>query len=167
MEKKWSYLPRQPTGHHTLTIDALTSPSSPTLSPFTRLQLLWSLVFCHMPMPSSPLGLCTFYPFPAKSSFPSSCMAICSHPPSLGTLPPQRGLPKLPCLKGAGTILSNLNMVESKQKFPFLPRNCLQPCSLESLSSSFMAYWLDFMSFKYVLISWSPVYLKISISDPI
>ena len=147
--KKWSYLPRQTT---ILSLSMLWPPHPPcSLSLFTRLQSLQSLLFCCMPTPSSPRGL-HFQSLSCQIILPRP---LCGHsfsPFGLGALMPQRGLPPLPYLRGPGTMWSNLNMAKSRKSFPFLPRDCLQFCSLKfSLSSSFMACLWSMFWFHEVL----------------
>ena len=142
---------------------SMLSPLHPprSFSLFTRLQSFQSLLFCYMPAPSSPRGLHFQFLF-CQIIHPRP---LCDHssPFGLRALMPQRGRPHLPYLRGPGTIWSNLSMVESRKKFSFFAQKLPSFLfSQISLSSSFMAYWVGFMSLKYVLISWSPAYLKIS-----
>lgn len=112
-----------------------------------------SLLFCCMPAPSLPRGL-HFQSLFCQIIHSRPLCGHCFSPFGLRALMPQRGSPHLPYLRGPGTIWSNLSMVEFRKKFSFFAQKLSSILfSQISLSSSFMAYWVDFMSLKYVLIS--------------
>ena len=147
--KKWSYLPRQTT---ILSLSMLWTPHPPrSLSLFTGLQCLQSLLFCCMPTPSSPRGL----HFQSLSCQIILSRPLCGHsfsPFGLGALMPQRGRPHLPYLRGPGTMWSNLNIAKSRKKLSFFAQRLSSILfSQISLSSSFMACLWSMFWFHEVL----------------
>ena len=127
------------TDHYPLTIHALTPHPPRSLSLFTGLQCLQSLLFCCMPTPSSPRGL----HFQSLSCQIILSRPLCGHsfsPFGLGALMPQLGRPHLPYLRGPGTMWSNLNIAKSRKKLSFFAQRLSSILfSQISLSSSFMA----------------------------